>query len=409
MTVPIVGQQIPITILAPIYDTSGYSAHARDLVLTIERSGKFKARLEPKYWSVHSYVKFSPEDKEDFDKMLGRQLNVEKEEGILMTISIPNEFQITKTTINIGVTAGIEVDRASTVWAQACNNMHGTIVSSLFSKRGLMEAGVQTPIEVVGEGVRPFDELATSAVLSELDDIETSFNFLTAGQWGEMNSPLGSDRKDLGNLILYFLQAFRGRKDVGFIAKIYGQNNSTPDWIYTKNRIRHLRTLAGGDEYPKIHLVHGTMTELELARLYHHPKVKAFVTTTHGECWGRHIAEAVAAGLPILCTGWGAHMEFLSSRHSAFFDYKLEPVPQAALWSGVIDQGTQWATCEPESVKRLMKRCVSKCALAKQKALEQRDMAFERHGWEKTMKEFVDTVQRMYWNYKSTTAGIEHL
>lgn len=407
MGVETVGNKIPVLIRAPIDDVSGYAAHARDMCLAIERSGKFKARLEPLHWSVHSYVELPPEDREDLEQMQARQMDIVEEEGMFITMSVPHEFQITPKTINVGITAGIEVDRASQRWAQACNNMHATIVSSRFSMKGLMEAGVQAPLFVVGEGVEPFPEEYLEGQLAELDNIETDFNFFTAGQWGGMQTTLGEDRKDMGNLILHFLKTFSGKRDVGLIIKTYGQNDSTPDWVYTKRRIESLRERAGVGKYPLIHLVHGVLTQAQLAQLYHHPKVKAFVTTTHGECWGRHIAEAAAAGLPILATGWSAHTEYLSSNHSVFFEHKLEEVPQGAIWQGVIDPGTKWAVCEYEHVSRMMRRCVSKYDIAKEKALEQRDFILERHSREQAMDELVDTLEKIWRQHKAKAAGIE--
>ena len=42
-----------------------------------------------------------------------------------------------------------------------------------------------------------------------------------------------------------------------------------------------------GDNCPPIHLLFGDLTEEQMASLYHHPKVKAMVSFTKGEGYGR--------------------------------------------------------------------------------------------------------------------------
>ncbi len=404
-----IGEKIPILIRAPIYDVSGYSAHARDLVLALHRSNKFNVNLDPIFWAQHSYVRMTPEDENDIAEMVKNEFDVFDRKGVLMTISVPHEFKVAPMTTNIGVTAGIETNKVSETWANACEAMHATIVSSRHSKDGFLNAGVTTPVYVIGEGAEPFDEAVHKSHIRQLDNIETDFNFLTAGQWGHPQAPIGADRKDMTNLVLWFLQGFQGRRGVGLIMKTYSSNDSTVDWLNTQERIKSIREAVGGGEYPKIHLIHGTMTDLELARLYHHPKINAFVTISHGECWGRHISEAASAGLPLLVTGWGAHTEYLSSVHSVFFEYELVDIHPAAVAPPMLEAGSQWAQCKKEHVTRMMRRCVSKYDVAKEKALEQQEFILERHSKKAAMDEFINTVEETHRKVQSSSSIITRI
>lgn len=55
--------------------------------------------------------------------------------------------------------------------------------------------------------------------------------------------------------------------------------------------------------------------------LYH--VADAFVLPTHGEGWGLPLLEALASGLPVISTGWGGPMEYLSSSNSFLLGYNL--------------------------------------------------------------------------------------
>ena len=61
----------------------------------------------------------------------------------------------------------------------------------------------------------------------------------------------------------------------------------------------------------KIHLLHGIMTDEDIASLYVHPKIKAYYTMTHGEGFGLPIFEAVHSGLPVVAPDWSGQVYFL--------------------------------------------------------------------------------------------------
>ena len=46
--------------------------------------------------------------------------------------------------------------------------------------------------------------------------------------------------------------------------------------------------------------------------LYNHPKVKAHVSFTRGEGFGRPLLEATISGKPMVVSAWSGHMDFLN-------------------------------------------------------------------------------------------------
>ena len=51
---------------------------------------------------------------------------------------------------------------------------------------------------------------------------------------------------------------------------------------------------------PSIYFLHGDLEDEEMNDLYNHPKVKCFISLTHGEGFGRPLLEASMVGLPVI-------------------------------------------------------------------------------------------------------------
>jgi hypothetical protein len=92
---------------------------------------------------------------------------------------------------------------------------------------------------------------------------------------------------------------------------------------------------------PNIYVIHGDLTPVELNRLYNHPKVKAHVSLTHGEGFGRPLLEATLSGKPLLTTGWSGHLDFLPSEISNLLPGTLGQLPPSATNEWLVKEA-QW-------------------------------------------------------------------
>jgi hypothetical protein len=68
-----------------------------------------------------------------------------------------------------------------------------------------------------------------------------------------------------------------------------------------------------------------------MASLYYHPKVKAMVSFTKGEGYGRPLAEFSLTGKPIIVSGWSGQIDFLPADSTVLLEGQLTQVhPSAA-------------------------------------------------------------------------------
>jgi hypothetical protein len=111
---------------------------------------------------------------------------------------------------------------------------------------------------------------------------------------------LGHDRKDVGMLIKTFCETFKGKSNKpALILKSSGAGYSILDREEILKKINQIRT---DDSLPNVYLLHGSITNEEMNGLYNHPKVKTMVSFTHGEGYGRPLAEFATSEKPIIAT-----------------------------------------------------------------------------------------------------------
>jgi len=113
------------------------------------------------------------------------------------------------------------------------------------------------------------------------------------------------DRKDVSGLIYNFLTAFNYKKgEVALVLKTSGAGFSLLDKVDILHKISEIKKMVPDiEKHPNIYLIHGDLTDNEMNELYNIPKIKAMVSCTHGEGYGRPLAEFSAATLkPVLAT-----------------------------------------------------------------------------------------------------------
>ena len=352
-----------IMMQAPVFSLSGYGAHARDIAMALYNSQKYSISILPTGWGGTSMTSNLDIETMEALEFMCSVPQPKTDNFIFVHMGLPTEFKrVAK--INIGVTAGLESTSIPESWVGPSNSMDAIIVPSTFVKELFKTNGINVPIYVVGEGVDiNIFKPETTDKEKRVFKFDTEFNFISSGQW--LLGSLGDDRKGIGKLIKVFCETFADREEVGLILKTSTSNVSSPDYYFTKQRIKAIKKDI---KFPKIHLVHGDLTEQEMRDLYYCSN--AFVSLTSGESWFRPLAEAVACDIPVLVTGWSGHMDYIKKDMATVFDYKLAEVPKSVYSTDVFLPGMNWAYPDLDSVKNKLRRCVNNYPIAKERAVK---------------------------------------
>ena len=352
-----------VVVRAPVLTRSGYGEHGRFVLRALrEREDLFDIYIVPIPWGQTGWISTNDEERKWMDERIKETALYAQGGGqfdVSLQVTIPNEW-IAMAPTNIGVTAGIETTKVSPVWLEKANCMNKIITISEHSKNVFInsiyhgnnkETGqpmtlkCEQPVDIMHYPVKLYDSLP------ELDiELEHDFNFIMVAQHGP--------RKNTENTIKWFVEE-NFDQDVGLILKTFIRSGSKPDRIPTENMISNILS-----NYPerkcKIYLLHGDMSDDEMHALYTHPKIKCIVSATHGEGFGLPLFEAAYSGMPVIAPGWSGQCDFLyapylgsnakkKKKRQPYFaevDFDISPVPDYALWDGVIEKESMW--CNPK-------------------------------------------------------------
>jgi len=172
-------------------------------------------------------------------------------------------------------------------------------------------------------------------------DFSTSFNFLIFGQLTGFNPE--NDRKNIFYTIKWLCETFKDDEDVGIVIKTNSGKNTRIDRENTAQLLKKLLGEVRLGPLPRVHFLHGTFSQQEIASIYQHSKIKALVSLTRGEGFGLPLLEAAASGLPIIATNWSGHKDFLD--HGQFLDvkYQLEEIHESRIDNHIFRKGARWA------------------------------------------------------------------
>jgi len=352
----------------PINTFSGYGARSRDFVRSLikAKGDEWNIQILPQRWgnTPEEYLK----EGTDSDLLSRINPNLTQQPEIWIQITVPNEFQpIGK--FNIGVTAGIESTMPPGEWIEGCNRMDLNLVSSEFTKTTFQnvaytkndpqtkqpvgEVRLNKPMEVLMEGLDLDVYFKKPEKSGLLDSVDENFAFLFTGHW--LQGDFGHDRKNVSQLIWTFLQTFKGKgAKPALLLKCNAVDYSLMDKQYIEGKINMIKKHFKGEDLPNIYLLHGEFTNEELNKINNDPKVKAFVSFTRGEGFGRPLLEQAITGKPVITTNWSGHTDFILPEYNALIGGQLENIHPSAANNMLLKEG-QWFKIDADVAGKAMK------------------------------------------------------
>jgi glycosyltransferase involved in cell wall biosynthesis len=168
-----------------------------------------------------------------------------------------------------------------------------------------------------------------------------------------------------------FYESFANKKkQPALVLKSNGAAYSILDREECLNKINNVKNMFPRDwNLPSIYLLHGSLSSDEMNKLYNHSKIKAFISLTHGEGYGRPLQEATMVGLPVITSAWSGHMDFLSDTDSILLGGQLSKVPTSQHWENIIIPESQWFNVNEQQTYKALNYCFDNYDKVKKKAL----------------------------------------
>jgi hypothetical protein len=380
-------------ISCPIDTYSGYGARARDFVKALYELKKDEYDIEilAQRWgsTPWGYIKDHSEEWGFLEPLLAKQ-QMSKQPDVWIQITVPNEFQSVGK-FNMGVTAGIETTLCHASWVDGVNRMNVTLVSSQHAKTVFQQSTfeeknqqgqvtrqikLEKPVEVLFEGVdlnKYFyiadEDLDGTDLVQSLDEIKEEFCYLFVGHW--LQGDLGEDRKNVGLMLKTFLETFRNKKNrPALILKVSGAGSSVMDREDMLNRIESVRSTVTGD-LPNVYLLHGELDDKDINNLYNHGKVKAMISLTKGEGFGRPLLEFTLSKKPLIVTAWSGHIDYLYMENTCMVGGTLKGVHPSAQVKDMILAESAWFSPDVKQAEFYLRDVYEKYSKYEEKAKKQ--------------------------------------
>jgi glycosyltransferase involved in cell wall biosynthesis len=349
----------------PVETRSGYGAHARDILFALREMNMFNISIDSCAWG--STPMTALEVGNEFHDWVKQNIVTQLQglPDIYIQVTVPNEFRRFGK-FNIGITAGIETTIAPKEWIDGCNTMDLIIATSTFSRDVLLSTvynenekntgklvkqhKIEKPVKVLFEGVDL--KIYNDSPKEILDlNIEEDFAFLFVGHWLKGN--LGQDRKDIGMLIKTFAETFKNEEvKPALVLKTSSASFSVKERETFAAKIKDL--VSDIKNPPSMYLLFGELSDDEMNSLYNHPKIKAMVSITKGEGFGRPLLEFSLSGKPVIASNWSGHKDFLPVDKAILVGGTLTDVHESAQDNFII-KGSKWFTANYNELSDVLK------------------------------------------------------
>lgn len=287
-----------------------------------------------------------------------------------------------------------ETSRIPNRWIPYMNRFDAVCVPSIHNKKAMLNSGVRVPIYIVPHGVNTQKYTPNNKKIS-LQDYNSRFAFVSVFGF--------QHRKNPEALLRAYWEEFSAADNVVLVIKTNGYAAyENEQWI--KNQISNYKQRLGiRKQTAPIILMARHLNSQQLKGIY--TRGQAFVLPTRGEGVGLPFLESLASGTPVITTGWGGHMDFLTRNNSFLVPYKLRN-PALGMKSRhaisrkfrvlFAQKGQQWAEVDIRSLRHQMRLAYQNPRLCQTKGRRGRHdvlrLSWDRAGF--TLKQVIDTVAR---------------
>ncbi|MFY9222895.1 MAG: hypothetical protein WAQ98_09510, partial [Blastocatellia bacterium] len=253
-----------------------------------------------------------------------------------------------------------ETDKLPESWLPKLGLLDKILVPCEWNKKVFIKSGVEKPIFVFPHIC---EEEKTNIIEKDkefLDILEDNFMFYTIGVW--------TSRKALFNSITAYSKAF-GYKDKTMLVIKTSKENFALKYPYSRyitsdvtTRFLQVKNFSGA----RIKVIVKELTDNQIKAL--HSRGDCYISLCRSEGWGLGAFDAATYGKPVMMTGFGGNLDYLSNSLSYLVKCKLVPVKATGFEKNIFSKTENWAEVDISDAVKNLKYIYNNQAEAKQKA-----------------------------------------
>jgi glycosyltransferase involved in cell wall biosynthesis len=316
-------------------EASGYGEAARSHLLALAGAGVDVAARSVLFSGPAAFD--APPDRRRFPKV-ARLVRPLRGGGPVLVHTPPHSFRALRERrgIHVGISAW-EMESLPPSWRAPVAEMDAIWAPSRFCADAFAAATAR-PVTVIPHPVRP-PAPGPRRFPGVPDDL---FLFASVFEW--------SDRKNPEGLVRAFLDAFAGRRDVGLLLKIGLRFHVAPAQV-----VASLRRLTAFTRPPVYALLGDEAAPATLRQIYR--RADAYVSLHRAEGFGLGMAEAMAAGKPVVATGWSGNLEYMDAQSAFLVEGRMVPVRQRLTWQALFGRGMRWVEPDHDAAVAALRSC----------------------------------------------------
>ncbi|MBN1654182.1 MAG: glycosyltransferase family 4 protein [Deltaproteobacteria bacterium] len=195
-------------------------------------------------------------------------------------------------------------------------------------------------------------------------------------------------REGLDVLLKAYAGAFSARDEVVLVIKLNYLPKARSKAFEQPELLRLIDDLKSRPDAPRISVLTRFLSENSLANLYR--SASCFVSATRGEGFGMACLEALACGLPIIVTGWGGQLDFLSPENARLVRYHLRKAKE--IQYDCQDAGALIAEPDLGDLAERMRAAFEERNFGATAQKEKQESELEAFTWRKIAERFVEIV-----------------
>lgn len=360
--------------IAPIFDHSGYGEAARNYILALHRAGV------PLTISPHCFEQDPPPvgtavERDILTSLVHKNVDYDVVIVHLTPDLAPSYVRQYPNKYIIGYTVW-ETSLLHPLWVESCNQVNEVWVPSEWNVQSFRESGVTVPIYKIPHGIDPKVYSYTDPSQFSIAGLgeDKPFIFYSIMQWNARKNPDG--------LLRAYFNAFSSGENVRLLLKAYVGRGlpAQEDMRQLKEMVRRIKADMQLPDFPRMNLITESLSSEQMHAL--HMYGDAYISLPHGEGFGLCFLEAGLAGKPVIATGAGGQMEYLTEENSYLVPYMWDYVSGMGGFNRWYWGCQQWARPNIVEASRMMRQVFDYPEEARARAQKLQRRIKKEFSWE---------------------------
>jgi glycosyltransferase involved in cell wall biosynthesis len=373
--------------IAPIFDMSGYGEASRNYALALHKAG-IPITLETVSFETNPPLVGTDSERKTLLSLRNKDIYYDVVIIHLTPDLAPRYIDQNRDKHCISYTVW-ETSKLHPKWVEACNQVAEVWVPCQWNYSTFKESGVTVPIYKIHHGIDPdyYQGINPNDFSLDIPNRDKEFIFYSIFQWNRRKNPDG--------LLRAYFNAFKNHDNVRLILKTYVGRGLPPgeDARLVKEAVGKIKADMQLPNLPKVTLINQSLSTVQMKQL--HKYCDGYVLLPCGEGFSLTALEAGLAGNPVITTGLGGNMEYMTVDNSFPVNYMWDYVQGMSGFNQWYLGDQTWARADLIDAAEKMRYVYNNRGEAKERAYKLQERIKTEFSWDAVAKQMISRLKEI--------------